>query len=149
MSKFWTPKQRSNSHSRLVSAEDIPEETQEAQEETNEPIEPGSVCKTQVDSEAEEITPRNLSPEFDALALGSGESTPKTSTAEQDEYLAWTLGGKLQMTPSPMGPPPYATSPLDLSPLSKEIQELEWLVRFSLTRVMIKIYIYICLSGWW
>ena len=88
-------------------------------------MEPGSVSKTEIDQEAEEVTPRNLSPEFEALAMGSGETTPKTSRADHDEYLAWTLGGKLQMTPSPDGPPPYATSPADLSPLTKELKELE------------------------
>lgn len=124
--QHWAPRQRSKSHQELVevsSGDDSLPALQDSEAPADEPV------------AEDEVGPRNLSPEFEDVAksgegLGdgsqsiSGECTPTTTGAvEDDEYLAWTLGGRLKKTPSPG----KAWGFDEMTPLSKEIVAIEYL----------------------
>lgn len=128
--QHWAPRERSKSHQQLVEVSTghspVPA-PQDSQAPAEEPV------------AEDELEPRDLSPEFEDVAksgegpkgaLGdgsqsiSGECTPTTTGAvEDDEYLAWTLGGRLKKTPSPG----KAWGFDEMTPLSKEIAAIEYL----------------------
>lgn len=145
MRKYWKPKPRSKSQQNLL--EPCKGENNESQQSS--PPEPPAAQgtpigeKTPADGEdgvdddkgsgdEEVLSPRDLSEEFEQVAEGGldsqavfdGEATPDTRPAIDDEYLAWTLGGQLMKTPSPQ---PVMSGINDLTPLSKEIQDIEHL----------------------
>ncbi len=143
MRKYWKPKPRSKSQQKLLGPngdgshespkpiEPSPPEPPAAQgTPTGEKTPPDSQDQGSGDEEA--VSPRNLSEDFEqAVADGldsqnifDGESTPDTHPAIDDEYLAWTLGGQLMKTPSPQS---LMLSNNDLTPLSKELLEIEHL----------------------
>lgn len=143
MRKYWKPKPRSKSQQNLLE----PGGNQESQQSS--PPEPPAAQGTPIgektpadgqdgvdddegSGDEEVLSPRNLSEEFEQVAEGGldsqvvldGEATPDTRPAVDDEYLAWTLGGQLMKTPSPQ---PVMSGINDLTPLSKEIQDIEHL----------------------